>query len=300
MKSLSPDPASVIASNPPRRAVLWHALAWLAFTAALVVLLWPRLLWMYNIWTHDGLYSFCLLVAPTSAFLIWKSRRRLARLRTAGSVLGVCLTVTGIVLTLARDWSGLGLNSLTPSLIIMILAGSIAALYGWAVVRAITFPLLFLLLLMPLPPLLVSVLDYPLQVFCARITASLVQALGIHVQRTGANLYLDNFAIGVAPACNGLRSSFALLALGLLVSYLFEGPWKRKILVILLTVPFVYAANFLRLLVDVLIVQGLGRQFWPYEETWDLTWGFLTFLLASIFLMAVARRLRCAETASIS
>jgi len=279
---------------------LWKLGGGLAFTAALVVLLWPRLLWMYNIWTHDGLYSFCLLVAPTSAFLIWKNRQQLARVRTRGSSWGVGLALAGIILTLALEWSALGLNSLTPALIIVILAGSIWALYGWAVVRALRFPLLFLLLLMPVPPFMVLALDYPLQVFCARITTALVQALGIHVQRTGANLYLDNFAIGVAPACNGLRSSFALLALGLLVSYLFEGPWKRKILVVLLTVPFVYAANFLRLLVDVLMVQGLGQQFWPYEETWDLTWGFLTFLLASIFLMAVARRLRCAETASIS
>lgn len=276
--------------------VVW----WLAFLLMTGLLLWPRLSAMIRLWTADGLYSFCFLVPPTSILLAWKRRKRISEAKSSPSAWGLALGFSAVGLTLFLDISGLSLNFLTPVLLIGILAGAIWALYGFAVVRLLAFPLLFLLMLLPVPPVLIEAIDYPLQTFCARVTLLLATLVGIPAHRSGATIYLPNFTMGIAPACNGLRSSLTLLALAILLCYLSDGSWKAKLSVVALAVPLAYLANFFRLLTDAVVVNALGPRFLMYEHTWDLVWGFLTFLIASLLLLSLARSLKCAKFRSIT
>ncbi len=273
---------------------------WLVLFLATGVLLWPRLIWLVHLWAHDGLYSFCFLIPPLSAFLVWKKRGRIFEGRPQPSPFGLILALTTVALVLFFDFSRLRLYSFTPLFIIGIFAGSLWAIYGFRVVRLLAFPLLILLFLLPVPPSFVAAVDYPMQEFCARGTTSFAQIVGIPAYRIGATVCLPNFTMGIAPACNGLRSSFAMLALAVIYGYLCEGPLVGKVFLTVAAVPLAYLANFFRLFTDAVLLNKLGRCFFPYEQVWDFVWGFLTFLLGSFLLMLMARALGCRKFRSIS
>ncbi len=284
----------------PRKHALMHTMAILLLLSGVVILLWPRLISMVRIWTGDGLYSFCFLIAPLSAFLAWKKRKRISAAQTNPSPLGLVMVAGTVGAILSLDRLGLSLISLTPLFLIGILGGTLWALYGFPLVRLLAFPLLLLLFLMPLPPVIPEAIDYPLQEFCARFTTQAAQSIGIQAQRYGASVELPNFTLGVAPACNGLRSSVSLLLLGVLFAYLCEGPIAGKVSLVAAAVPVAYLANFIRLFSDVVVVNALGSRFLPYEAIWDHVWGFLTFLVASLFLFEIARLFKCAKFRSIT
>lgn len=282
----------------------WRLVPALAGAGACILavggVLGPRLEAIEQAWTRGGPYSYGFLVAPTSAFLAWKLRKRAARAEKAPTVSGLLTVSCALALTLFLDATGVALTSLTPLLLITILAGTAASLYGWQVVRILAFPFLFLIFLMPIPMPMIMAIDYPLQEFCARFTTHAAWVFGISAVREGATVHLPNFTMTVASACNGLRSAFALVALATLIAYLRKGPTPGKVLMVGLAIPLAYLANFFRLLCDVIVVNALGSRFRFYEHTWDLTWGFLTFLIATVVLLQFAKTLRCAEYRSIS
>ncbi len=235
----------------------------------------------------------CFLVAPVSAFLVWKKRNAFRAVPFEPSRWGLALVLATTALTLALDLSGLRLYSLTPFIIVGILAGGIWAVYGFKVVRILSFPTLFLLFLLPVPPVIVFAIDYPLQEFGASVTTELVRLIGIPAYRAGANVYLPNFTMGVAWACNGVSSSFAMLALAVLLGYLSSGPPRGKVFLGLSAVPIAYVVNTLRLFVDAVVVNALGQKFLRFELYWDYAWGFLAFVLGTLALLRLRNWLKC-------
>jgi len=261
---------------------------------------WPRLLWISQLWVSDGFYSFSVLVPIVSIGIIFLKRAKLKELPHNPSKTGVLIVVAAVSLTILLDGSGLSLKSATPVLILSSVAGTAWAVGGMAMLRTLSFPLGFLLFLVPVPPVVVATVDYPLQELCARVTATLAQMSGIDARQVGAMVYLPNFTMGIAPACNGLRSSIAMLALGVLYVYLVEGPLSRKLLLVVFAIPLAYLANFVRLFSDVFVVNALGSRFLPYEAAYDYVWGFLVFLLAVILFFTLAHLLRCKKFRAIS
>lgn len=261
---------------------------------------WPRLLWMFHIWRSDGIYSFAFLVPVFSACLVFIKRGRLKELAPRPSKTGVLIVAMSVSLTIILDRSKFRLFSATPILIVGSVAGTVWAVWGMEALRILAFPIGFLLFLVPLPPLLVRAIDYPLQELCTRVTATLAHMCRIEAQQMGAVLYLPNFTMQIVPACNGLRSAVAMLAVAVVYGYLVRGPLYRKLLLIALAIPSAYLANFVRLFCDVFVTNALGSRFLPYEAAYDYVWGFLIFVSALFFLFAFARLLRCNKFRAIS
>ncbi len=279
---------------------LINKLLGIAVTFSVVAFFWPRLVWMCRLWLSDGLYSFSFVVPLISAGIIFLKRPSLERVATNPCNAGLLVVLVAVFLTILLDWSGLRLYSLTPLLIASSMAGILWAVWGAEVLRALAFPIGFLLFLVPVPPPFIRTIDYPLQELCARVTSAFAQLGGIDARQVGATVYLPNFTMGVAPACNGLRSSVAMLSLAVVYAHLVRGALARKLLLVALAIPLAYLANFIRLFCDVFVVNALGPRFLPYEGAYDYAWGFLIFMLAVVFLFGLARVLRCDKFREIS
>ena len=120
----------------------------------------------------------------------------------------------------AGDTSSLGLqlSGYIMSLVLVWMAG-FALLFGKTAVRAGYFPLLFLLLMIPLPNFLLDQVIRLLQAGSAWITGAFFDLFGVPALREGLVFHLARVNIEVAKECSGIRSSMALLILALLVAH---------------------------------------------------------------------------------
>ena len=92
----------------------------------------------------------------------------------------------------------------------MIWIGAFALCYGSRVARAAAFPLLFLLLMVPLPEAVLDKTIYLLQLGSTEIACLLFKVCQVPVFATGFILSLPSVSIEVAKECSGIRSSVAL------------------------------------------------------------------------------------------
>ena len=277
-----------------------NKLLMLLVLACLVALHWRRIVWLAELSRSDGIYSFSPLVPLFSGLTVFLKRARLRELPHKPSGAGVVLFAAAVFATVLLDRSGWPLLSATPLLIVLSAAGIIWAAWGREVVRELAFPVGFLLLLVPIPPPLVCMADYPLQKLCADVAAGLAHLSRIDARQVGVVLYFRSATMRVAPPCDGLRSSAAMLVVAVAYTYLVSGPLLRKVMLVALAIPLAYLANFLRLLCDVWVVNALGSRLLPYEAGYDYAWGFLIFALAALLLCAMARVIGCSEFRAIS
>jgi exosortase len=103
--------------------------------------------------------------------------------------------------------------------------------YGASFFRAALFPMLFLLLLLPLPDEAIAKLTYALQAGSTFATYWLFKIFHVPVTRSGFMLSLPTFDIEVAKECSGIRSTVFLFLTALVLGqwYLRTG-WRKWVL----------------------------------------------------------------------
>jgi exosortase len=117
--------------------------------------------------------------------------------------------------------------SLETFSIILVWVGGFLLCYGFVALRTGTFPVLFLLLMIPLPELILDRVIHALQVGSTEIAYILFQAVGTPVLRQGFLLTVPGVTIEVAKECRSIRSSVALFITCLLAAHLYlRTPWK--------------------------------------------------------------------------
>jgi exosortase C (VPDSG-CTERM-specific) len=115
--------------------------------------------------------------------------------------------------------------------------------------REAIFPALFLLFMLPFPPVIEHAIEWFLQHSTAEVAYRFIQWSGIPVLRRGLSFEMPGISLSVAPECSGIRSSWVLLITSLLAGHLFLKPrWKRSLLA-LIVIPLGIIRNAFRILV---------------------------------------------------
>ncbi|MBX3751096.1 MAG: EpsI family protein [Opitutaceae bacterium] len=155
--------------------------------------------------------------------------------------------------------------------------------------RAAVFPFGFMLFAIP-----VNILDtagFWLRLWVIEASHGLANACGIGVIRSGTQLFAPDgaYQYDVAAACSGVRSLVALLALSLLVGYLnFRPAWLRA-LVLLLSLPFTYVGNVVRISAIIVAAEVGGQRAGVIVHEWA---GFLVFVVVLGLVMLAVSGLR--------
>jgi exosortase len=106
-------------------------------------------------------------------------------------------------------------------------------LFGKVASRAASFPLLFLLLMVPLPQSLLNRIIYLLQSGSAWIAGAFFDLFGVPALREGFVFHLPGVNIEVSQECSGIRSSMVLLILALIVAHFYLLTlWKKAAFVV--------------------------------------------------------------------
>jgi exosortase len=169
--------------------------------------------------------------------------------------------------------------------LLFLFGGMILFLAGWKMLRAVAFPLAFLVLMIPLPALIYNQVTFPLQLLASRLASNSLELLGIPVLREGNVLVLPNYSLEVVQACSGIRSLMSLIALAIAYGYLADRRlWARYILVIFM-LPIAVAGNALRVVGTGVVTYFWGPQ-WA-EGFFHFFQGWLIFVSAVACMLLI-------------
>ena len=199
---------------------------------------------LFRDWIRDANYSHGFLIPVISGFLIWQRRSELARTPLRPSVAGLALLLISAAL-LVLGVAGAEVFTQRVSLI-GTLAGGVWFLAGGRWLKKLAFPILFLLLAVPLPYVIYYDLTGPLQGMAARSAIRGLHLVGIPAVAEGNIIHLQGTSLEVADACSGIRSLYAFLALGALLARTLPLPIWGRFAVFLLTIPLSVAGNAMR------------------------------------------------------
>jgi exosortase len=182
---------------------------------------------------NDELASHVLLIPLISAFLLYLERKRIFRTPCYCPSIGVPLLLAAVVLWFSLKISLSSLNntdhlSVVAALIVLVWIAGFILFYGTASLKAAVFPLLFLLLMIPLPVVMAEHIISVLQKGSAGACYALFRLMGVPVIQHGFRFSLPGVEIEVAEQCSGIHSGLSLFIAGLLAEHLFlRGAWKK-------------------------------------------------------------------------
>nr|WP_255719744.1 exosortase B [Pelomonas sp. P8] len=143
--------------------------------------------------------------------------------------------------------------------VIPLLAGLVLLVRGPRQLRAMWFPLLFMVFLVPLPGVVVDALTQPMKLGVSIVAEHLLYWLGYPISRSGVILQIGPYQLLVADACAGLHTLFTLEALGLLyLNLVRHSSTLRNVTLAILIVPISFTANVIRVIILTLITYHFG------------------------------------------
>lgn len=265
-------------------------IAYAIIASLLLVLAYPTLVWLVRSWLGNPYYSHGFLVPPIAALLAWRQWRHLvAEPRQAGTWPGIVIMVLGLAMVVwTMDWQ----NYFGAALgLVTLLLGILLYLEGWPRARHWFFPLLFLVLMVPLP--FVDFASPWLEAFTARSATTLAGFAGIAALQQGGEITLPNGTLAVGAPCSGLRSLVAMTTLLVCWVYLVQGRLVAKALLLAASVPLVALSNVLRITILLVVAVVFGQEAaLSYYHDWSSP---LLFLVAVGLLLVLGKVLGCSR-----
>lgn len=256
-----------------------------ALAAALVWTYWLVIPGLVAQWWNEPEYSHGFLVPLISGYLVWTKRDALRATPLVPGRWGLAL-MGGALVTYITGNVGADLFLQRVSFVLMI-AGAILYIAGWPMLKALLFPLGFLLLMIPLPGIIFNSIAFPLQLFAAQVASSVMESCAVPVFREGNVMHLAAASLDVEEACSGIRSLVSLTTLGVLYSYMTYSTWVPRVLLMLAVVPIAIAANVFRVTVTGLIAHYVSVD--AAMSVFHTAGGLGVFLIAAVLLLGVSR-----------
>lgn len=267
---------------PVSRRVAWQPIAW--FGVLLLGCYAPILYRMGVQWATDENMGHGFFVPILAGYISWQRRDVLAAIPRRPNGWGLVLVVWAAFQALAAT---LGAELFTARLSFVIaLVGVILYLGGTRWVRALAFPLVLLLFMIPIPAIIYAALTLRLQGLASQLGELMIGMMGIPVLRAGNTLQLPSQTLDIAEACSGIRSLLSLGFLSLVYAYFTDKRvWMRWALLIA-TVPIAIGANGIRVAVTGLLSEvntKLAQGAYHEGE------GYIVFVVALVALIITHR-----------
>ena len=257
----------------------------LAIAAVLSLVYWPTLRWLFNSWISNPYYSHGFLVPLVSGFFVWVKRKELRG--GEPSIVGAFVVTLGVFLyIMAFVWAMRFLSAI--SLPIVLTGLSLSSL-GVRPTRAIAFPIVFLVFMIPLPP--IQEIGYSLQELSVSSSAWVLDVLGMSVSTVGPEIHLGDAVFTIGLACSGINSLIALLALGAVYSFVLSGPLYKRVILFVAAFPIALLGNILRIVSIILVANYRGVD--AASGLFHDVSSPLFFLLAFLALILLGRVLGC-------
>ena len=264
--TVSPPPDLEIPTGvpTPKGPTFWQTVrpfGWqgLLLVAVLFALYVPVLRILVDQWYRDPDYSHGFLVPLLSAFLIWQRRDKLRQIPVRPSFWGMVIVLMGLgLLVLGSLGAELFLARFS---LLCVICGLIVYFCGGAMLRAMAFPMVFLLFAIPIPGVVYNEIVFPLQFIASRFATWTLETLNLFpIMREGNVLILPGMSLEVVEACSGIRSLMSLLALAAGFGYVVERSALARWILFLAMVPLAIISNGTRVMITAIMANYMGPQ----------------------------------------
>jgi exosortase len=281
---MSATAIGVLTANARRHA------SFIAFVLVSCLALYRTLTALVQYSLHDDSSSHIILIPFVAFFLLYVERQNTYSVTTMSIASGIGLVLGGAIFCWLAyrgpvPQEGNWPLCLETFSVILVWVGGFLICYGFPALRAGAFPLLFLLLMVPLPDVVLNRAIYVLQEDSTEIAYLIFQAVGIPVLRHGFLLSVPGVTIEVAKECSSIRSSIALFITCLLAAHLYLRTTWKMILLALLSLPLSIIKNGIRIATLTLLSLYVDPDFLTGKLHHE--GGFVFFLVALLLLWPV-------------
>jgi exosortase len=297
--ALAGTKAEGTASRPPQQEILiggaptsqaatfWQTVrpfGWqgLLLVGVLFALYAPVLRILVDQWYHDPDYSHGFLVPLLSAYLIWQRRDKLSRVPRHPSLWGMVIILMALGLLVLGS---LGAELfLTRFSLLCTICGLVVYFCGGAMLRAMAFPMAFLLFAIPIPGVVYNEIVFPLQFIASRFATWTLETLNLFpIMREGNVLILPGMSLEVVEACSGIRSLMSLLALAAGFGYVVERSLVARWILFLAMVPLAIISNGTRVMLTAIMSNYMGPK--AAEGFMHEFSGWVIFVVATVLFL---------------
>lgn len=209
-------------------------------------------------------YSHIYFILPISLYLVWQKREALNKLlqkekeSAAGTFISFLLLLIGVMIFIfgwRRGYDLIFIFSIIP-----VLFGLTGYLYGTNIAKALSFPILYLLFLVPPPAGILDSVTLPMRYGVSFVTENILSFFSYPIKREGLLLSIGYKDLFMAPACSGFRSLIAMLALSFVYIYLIRAKLFKKLILAALITPLALIGNLARVIALCLITFYFGEE----------------------------------------
>jgi exosortase len=189
-------------------------------------------------------YSFGLLLPLVSAYIIYLKWPQIRQGDWQPSWMELAIITLGFGLYIFGEMAA---SLYIPSISFTLTLAGIEVLLGvWGLLRILAFPLVLLVLMVPVEGYVLRRVTLPLQLISSHLATWFLQSVGVPVVRQGNVIDLGVRQLKVVAACSGLWYILSLFALGTIFCYFYQRRvWKAAIIMISV-IPAALLANALR------------------------------------------------------
>jgi exosortase len=171
--------------------------------------------------------------------------------------------------------------------------GGFFLFYGRQAFVKAWFPLVFIVLMVPIPSMILNNIIFILQKLSMETANVLFMISGVPFYNEGFTFHFSDLSVEVAEQCSGIRSSLALFIGSILAGHLFLKTAWRKIVLALVVFPICIMRNGVR----IVILSLLGNYVNPGILSSNLhrKGGIPLFIISFAFLMIICWLMRRSE-----
>lgn len=169
---------------------------------------------------------------------------------------------------------------------VLLCFGGVWTVWGRRWARELAFPLMFLMVMIPVP-FVANAVTVPLQHWSASVVAMLGGLGGMPLTRDGLVLQLPNYSFEVAPACSGVNSLFSMAPLAVLLAHLQTGTWWSRMALVAAAGPIALVANMCRIVLTLVVASCFGKR--AAEGFFHTLSGLVLFSVGLAGLLLVTR-----------
>ena len=276
-----------------------RAMLFCVFSFVTIVIFYDPFRELISLSFQSELYSHIILVPLVSGYFVFIRRKALfSEMHHSYKMGGTIAALAILFYVVGMDQRMiLGRNDALSVMIfsaVVFWIGGFILFYGVKVFKIASFPLLFLVFMIPIPSRVVDVFISFLQFGSAEVAYGFFKLTGVSVLREGFTFHLPGLSIEVAEQCSGIRSSIALLITSIIAGQLFLQTGWKKLILALSIFPITILKNGLR----IVTLSLLGTYVNPRILSGELhkSGGIPFFFVALMLLALVLWVLRKSET----
>jgi exosortase A len=255
-----------------------HLAALGAIAAAILLVFRADAAGMAAIWWTSETFNHCFLILPLIAWLVWQRLPGLARIRPAAWAPGLLGVAAGAGAWLLGEAGSMAV--LRHAGVVLMLQGAVVACLGKAASRALFFPIVYAVFLVPAGEEIVPLL----QTVTARMSMVLLGIAGVPAHIEGIFISTPAGYFKVAEACSGLQFLVAMLAYGALVANVCFRSWRRRAAFMAAAIFIPILANGVRAAGTIWIAERSGIEFAAGFD--HIVYGWIFFAVVIALLMA--------------